>query len=153
MVQTNETLRHWVRQHKVTWELSPRHEMVDGLPRIVGYDLRLYGSDPRRAMTSPGASECIEIYDRLRSIGLSVVPAEQRPTVCTVESFDSSLHMRPESAWEPEVEVTIEVTHRSGYLGPLDACEKRCAEEIQESLRRLGAQPGRWADGSGWRTV
>lgn len=54
--------------------------------------------------------------------------------------------MRAESAWKPEVQLTVHIVHREGYLSPLDECEKRCAEEIQTALRGLGVQPKSWSE-------
>lgn len=53
--------------------------------------------------------------------------------------------LRSEGEWEPEVELTLRLTHRHGYLGPVDDCEKRCAEQIQAGLKKLGVQPRSWS--------
>jgi hypothetical protein len=38
----------------------------------------------------------------------------------------------------PDVELVIEVRHRSGYFAPPDACESECVKEMVEDLRGLG---------------
>ena len=71
-------------------------------------------------------------------------PKEHRSTKYEVEPFDASFHLRAESEWAPEVQLTVHIVHREGYLRPLDECEKRCADEIQKALRGLGVQPKSW---------
>ena len=145
-MEPEDTLKQWVREHKVTWEMSPLRELVGHAPKAVGYELRLYGLHHKGVVASPGCSECQAVHERLRAIALAVLPTEHRPTRYDIATFDSSLHMRSESEWEPEVELTLNLTHRNGYLGPLDDCEKRCADEIQAGLKRLGVQPKRWSN-------
>lgn len=141
---TGDTLKQWVRQYKLTWEVSPQREMVDGgALQVVGYEVRLYGLVPAEG-GSPDGEEVRLTYERLRAIAQAVLPAPGGHTRCEVERFDSSLHMRPDSEWRPEVEVTIHLSHRRSYATPPDAAEKRVADAIQEALRQLGAQPGRW---------
>lgn len=145
---SEETLKQWVRQHQVTWEVSPQREMVDGASlRVVGYEVRLYGLVPSET-GSPGCEECVGTYERLRAIAMASLPADGGHTRCEVERFDSSLHMRPDSEWRPEIELTIHLTHRRAYASPPDALEKEATEAIQDRLKRLGAQPGRWTKAS-----
>lgn len=141
---TEETLKEWVRQHQVTWEVSAEREMVDGGSlQVVGYEVRLYGLVPTEG-GSPGGEDCVATFDRLHAIAVASVPQDGGHTRCEVERFDSSLHMRPDSEWRPEIELTIRLTHRRAYSTPPDASDKRVANAIEERLRRLGAQPGRW---------
>jgi hypothetical protein len=139
-----ETLMQWVRQHQVTWEVSPQREMIDGGSlQVVGYEVRVYGLVPCEGDT-PGGADCRATYERVRAIAQAALPADGGNTRCQVESFDSSLHMRPDSEWRPEVEVSIHLTHRRAYAVPPDASEKRVAQAIETRLKQLGAQPGRW---------
>lgn len=141
-----ETLRQWVRQHQVTWEASPLREMVDGGSlQVVGYEVRLYGLVPSQS-ESPEAEDCRGTYERLRAIATATLPEDGGHTRCEVVRFDSSLHMRPDSEWRPEIELTIRLTHRRAYANPPDALEKRAAAAIEDRLRNLGAQPGRWTN-------
>ena len=147
-METEATLREWVRQHHVTWELGSWQELADNRLMTVGFELRLYGEHPS-AHARPGCPECLPVFDKLRAIALAALPSDPRPTKYEVEPFDAAFHLRPESAWHPEIQVTVHIVHREGYLRPLDACEKQCAEEIQAALRRLGVQPKRWSDTMG----
>ena len=140
------TLKEWVRQHRVTWELGALQELVAHRPATVGFELRLFGQHGPHSGATPGCQQCVSLYEKLRSIALATFPKEHRPTNYEVEPFDASLRLRPESEWTPEVQLTVHIVHREGYLRPLDECEKRCADEIQRALRRLGVQPKSWSD-------
>ena len=148
-METNATLKEWVALHHVTWELGTWQEVVDHRVTAVGFELRLFGQHAPLVRPSPGCSECRPVFERLRAIAFAAFPKEHRATKYDIEPFDASFHLRPESAWRPEVQLCVHIVHREGYLRPLDACEKQCAEEIQAALRRLGVQPKRWSDSLG----
>ena len=145
-METEATLQEWVRQHRVTWELGAWQESVEHRVTTVGFELRLFGRHEPHVHASPGCSECVPVFERLRAIALASFPKEHRPTKYEVEPFHAALHLRPESEWKPEVQLTVHIVHREDYLRPLDECEKRCAEEIQKALRGLGVQPRSWSD-------
>ncbi len=140
------TLKDWVRQHRVTWELGPWQELVEHRPMTVGFELRLFGQHGPHVHASPGCRECVPLYERLRAIALAALPKEHRPTRYQIEPFDAAFRLRPESQWAPEVQLTMHIVHREGYLRPLGECEKRCADEIQKALCGLGVQPKSWSD-------
>lgn len=148
-MERDTTMKHWVQDHHVTWELGPWQELVAHRVTPVGYELRLFAVHARDAHPSPGCADCVTLYDRLRAIAESVLPREHRPTRYDVERFDTSLHHRPESNWTPEVQLTVHILHRDDYLQPVDECEKRCADEIQRGLKSLGARPRSWSNASG----
>jgi hypothetical protein len=118
---------------------------VDHQRTTVGFELRLFGQHGSGAHPSPGCAECVALHDKLRSIALAAFPKEHRPTRYDVEPFDASFHLRPETEWTPEVQLTVHIVHREGYLRPVDECEKRCSQEIQEALRVLGVQARAWS--------
>jgi hypothetical protein len=139
-------LEDCVRRHHVTWELGPWQELVDRRPTAVGFELRLFGQHDPETHASPGCGACASLHRKLRDIAAAVLPKEARPTEYRVEPFDASLHMRPEGAWKPEVQLSVHIVHRHGYLQAVDECEKRCVDEIQSALRGLGVQPRTWRD-------
>jgi hypothetical protein len=145
-MEAEATLGHWVREHRVTWEIGPLQELVDQRPATVGFELRLFGRHDPDRQASPGCRECLSLHQRLRAIAAAAFPRDTRPTRYEIEPFDGSFHLRPESEWADEVQLTVRIVHGDGYLRPLDECEKRCAEEIQAALRRLGVQPRTWSD-------
>lgn len=143
---TDTTLKQWVRQHRVTWELGSWQEMVDHHVTTVGFELRLFGQYGKHVHPTPDCPECLPLYEKLRAIALAAFPKEHRPTRYDLEPFHPALHMRPESEWAPELQLTVHIVHRNDYLRPLDECEKRCAEQIQKALRGLGVQSKSWSD-------
>lgn len=145
-MQSNGNLGQWIRDHRVTWELGPWQELVDHRPLKVGFELRLYGQHPPHAYPPPGCEKCLAVYDGLRAVAEAALPREHRPSRYDIRPFDAALHLRPDSGWAPEVQVTVHIVHRDGYLSPVDDCEKRCAEEIQRNLKQLGVQPKTWSE-------
>lgn len=148
-MNTEDTLRRWIRDHRICWEIAPLIEMNDGARMQVGFELRLFARHRPECHPAPGCPECRDLYEKLRVLAITVFPTETRPTRYDIAPFDASFHLRPESEWLPEVQLTVLIVHRDGYLMPVDACEGRCAKEIQESLHRLGARPKAWTGGSG----
>ena len=142
-----ETLRGWVREHRVCWELSPLSELDHHARVPVGYELRLFARHAPAVKADPGCAECRDLYEKLKAIALYALPREHRPTRYEVAPFDASFHLRPESGWVPEVQLTLAIVHREGYLRPIDDCETKCAREIEDRLRALGAQSKAWSDG------
>lgn len=141
-----QALTAWAQQHEVTWELSPWHEMAAGRVTSVGLELRLFARHDAEAHPSPGCALCVNLYEQLRQLAMTCLPTEPHATRYDIDPFDSAFHLRPEHHWIPEIQVALHITHRDGYLAPLDECEKRCADEIQRALRRLGAQPRVWSE-------
>ena len=148
-LETAETLGSWIREHHVTWEVSPWQEIVGHSPTAVGFEVRLYARHAPGRIPDPGCDLCAALHEKLRAIALSVLPKEPRPTQYTIEPFKASLHLRPEGHWDPEVELVMHIVHREEYLRGVDDCEKRCAGEIQDGLRGLGVQPKSWHDSRG----
>lgn len=148
---SDSTIEAWVREHRVTWELGPLQEVVDHRPATAGFELRVFAQHAAGAHPAPGCAECVSLHDMLRAITLASLPQERRASGYEIVPFDAAFHLRPESEWRPEVQLTVRIVHREGYLSPLDACEKRCAEEVQQALRKLGVQPRSWSDLRGSR--
>ena len=146
-----DTLRLWVGEHKVCWEIGPFVEL-DQHPnkapeRVqVGFELHLFARHSEGVKADPGCHECTGLFERLRALAEFTLPKENRPTHYEIAPFDGSFHLRPESEWVSEVQLTLRLVHERGYLEPVDDCEKRCAEEIQKALRGLGVQPKIWSD-------
>jgi hypothetical protein len=144
-MEPESTVKDWVRQHRVTWEIGPSQELVEHRPQTVGFELRLFGRHEADVHASPGCQECVAVHNR-RAIAEATFPKEHRPTRYEIEPFEAAFRLRPESEWKPEVQLIVRIVHREGSLLPLDECEKRCAEEIQLALRGLGVQPRTWSD-------
>lgn len=145
-METVATIKEWVLMHKVTWEVGPWQELSEHQVMTVGFELRLFGQHEAHTHATAGCDNCASVFERLRAVALAALPKEHRPTTYVVEPSDGSFHHRPESGWTPEVQLTVHIVHREDYLSPVDACERRCAEEIQQALRGLGVQPKTWSN-------
>lgn len=140
-----DEVRSWIREHRVCWELAPRCELHDHGRIQVGFNLTLLARHPPSPTAEPGGEECYRHYQALRQIARLVLPKEIHPTRCELSPFDASHHLRPETRWTPETELTVEITHRDATFGDVDGDERGCVAEIQEGLRQLGARPGVWS--------
>jgi hypothetical protein len=121
-------------------------ELVDHKPASVGFELRLFARHPPHEHPTPGCGLCLGLYQRLRQVAQAAFPRDRRPTQYEIDPFDASFHLRPEAEWSPEVQLTVHIIHREGYLRPVDDCERRCAEEIRTNLGRLGVQARTWSE-------
>jgi hypothetical protein len=63
-----------------------------------------------------------------------------------IAPFHAALHMRPESQWNPEVLLEVEVRHPHGTFSPPEAEEEACVRNAQERLAALGVRPNVWGD-------
>lgn len=144
IVETEATLRGWVREGRVTRELANFSEQVEHSRVNVGFEVRLFAQHSEDAKVDPGCEDCQRLFNRLRTIALSVLPKEHRPTRYDIDSFDSSFHHRPESHWASEVQLTMRIEHRDDHFREVDECERRCSQEIQQGLEALGVQLRSW---------
>jgi hypothetical protein len=127
-----ETLRAWIREHKIWWEVLPVSEIHDRKLLQVGFEFHLYGRHPRSG-TGPGCSECHALHDRLRLLASSVLPEDVRASRYDVDPYHAAFYCGQEPATF-DVRLTLRIRHREGYFDPIDACEIRCSKEIQENL-------------------
>jgi hypothetical protein len=72
----SQEIKSWVRQHEVTWELSPWQEMLEGGATNVGLELRLFAQHDAGDHPSPGCERCVALYEKLREITSVSLPAE-----------------------------------------------------------------------------
>ena len=132
------------------WEMAPRFEL-HGRQRIqVGFDLTLLARHSKATVDAPGCDECYGHYAVLSEIAVLVLPKGGHPTQCAFSAFDAAHHLRPETRWAPEVQLTIEITHRVDTFGGVDDDERRCGAQIEEALRRLGVRPKVWSTPEGF---
>lgn len=144
---TQETpLIEWIAEHKVCWELLPYHVMSGGRRTQVGYELYLYAQHSTSVKADPGCIECQKVYTKLQQIAHLALPKEFRPTTYHIMPFDGAFHMRTETRMKYEVQLTLQIIHREGFLNQVDECERKCADEIERNLREMGARVKAWPD-------
>jgi hypothetical protein len=138
-----ERLEELAKLHHVAFELTPAvvSKLSEGM-KTVGYDLTLAGThgDQGAALPSPGCPRCARVWADLAEIARVILPPSDRASSYDIRPFDHSLHMAPVRHMRPDVELVIEVRHRSGYFQPPDACESECVKEMVEDLHKLGVR-------------
>jgi len=142
----DERLEEWIREHKVTCEVLSHFEM-HGTARVrVGYDLTLSARHPLPLHDDPGCPECYRIHDTLRELALRALPDGRQVGRVAIAPFHAALHMRPESRWNPEVLLEVEVRHPHGTFSPPEAEEEACVRKAQQTLAALGVRDNAWGD-------
>lgn len=102
-------LEAWVREHRVSWEVTPHFEVEDHSSRLVALDLCLSAAPSPRCAGSPGCVECARVHERLCRLALSVLPAGSN---FQLGPFDGAFHLRRENDWRPEILLTVELRAR-----------------------------------------
>lgn len=133
----------WVRQHRVSWEVTPHFEVEGHAKRLVARDLCLSAAPSPRCDGSPGCAECARVHEGLCRLALSVLPAGSH---FQMGPFDGSFRMRPENRWRPEILLTVELRARHTSLAPMEGATLRMVSAMEQRLRALGAQHGVWLE-------
>jgi hypothetical protein len=134
-------LEAWVRRHQVCWEVGPYFEVHRDQKMQLGLSLTLLARPPTGGSLDPGREECAGVFEKLEEIVRRTIPPETR---IHVEPYDAAFHLRPQTGWEPEVELTVEVLHREGTFEPIDESERGGLALIRKRLSELGLQEGTW---------
>lgn len=138
------TLKEWIQEHKVCWELLPYYMMSEGKKVQIGYELYLYAQHALNVKADPGCALCQKIFGELQQIAHLALPKEFRPTTFQIVPFDAAFHLRPETRMKNEVQLVLQIVHREGFFNQVDDCERRCSQEIENNLRELGVRSKAW---------
>jgi hypothetical protein len=145
--QTEQRLREIAAQHHVYYKIWPEQvPLKDHSLQEVGFRLELHGEHAKESHPMPGCALCWEIYRGLREIAYWILPKEIRDSYYDLEAFDASLHYSHPTKDLGSVQLGIDILHRSGFDRPVDACEVRCLQEMEEKLKRLGVHRGSVVD-------
>ena len=145
--ETVEELKGLVRSHQVCWEVFPEQiPVVEDRPRSIGFNLVMYGTHEPEDHPVPGCEKCQGIYRDLRKIAQWILPKDERPSRYEIEIFDSAIRYAPARGNRPDVQLTIQIMHRSEFDRPIDECEVLCLNEMKTKLRKSGSQQGRWQE-------
>lgn len=145
-------LRDLVQQFRVCWSVWPDEWFVDGTKRTIGFAIELCGThEPGTLHISPGCEHCRPVQTALKEIANSILPREERPSMYDIDINNQALDYSPAHGNRPDISLTIQIRHRGIIERPVDECEVRCLQEMEQSLKDLGACKGRWAShASGW---
>jgi hypothetical protein len=143
-----------VNQHKVVYEVHPENSMATGQRLAVGFNVDLYAKhsarDGNQRPPSPGCDHCVELWEYLQEIAAAVLPPSDRQSRYQIGEFHPALGYDPKrqqgrDRGRPDVELVLTIRHRDQYNADVDACERRCLDEIVASLKSLGVQEGSWS--------
>lgn len=143
---SEETLHRLVNEHKVCWQVWPlRHVDLHTGMRTIGYRLELLGTHHHpEHVPGPGCDECVSVYMALKRIAEWIQPKEKRDSVYRIQIFDHAMRFSPRRRFRKDVELVIVIQHRIGLTDPVDACEAKCLQEMEQNLKRLGARRNQW---------
>jgi len=130
----------WAPGHRVTWETSPRREALHASP--AGLEVTLLGRDPGGHFPD-GCEGCTLVWKRLHAIALRAL-AEAGIAAFEIDPFDASVHLRPESAWTPEVQLTAVLHGEEGRRRGLP--DKAVVAKLESRLEAIGVQRNRWRE-------
>ncbi len=135
-------LRDLVGKHKVAYEVWPiSHVKRPGEKVQIGFELELSGTHhgPKEP-PKPACAECVKVYDDLKQIAQWIIPKEDRLSRYEMGIFDSSIHCSARRKFRREVGLTIKILHKKKFDDPTDDCEVRCLNEMEQRLKKLGAE-------------
>ena len=137
-------LKALIAEYRICWSIYPEKVFVDDATRQIGFRLELFGTHPSEVMhADPGCIHCREVWTALKRVADSITPPRDRDSDYDIETFDDSIHYSKLRKNRPDVELHIQITHKSGF-GPPDECESRCLDEMTARLQDLGARRDRW---------
>jgi hypothetical protein len=133
--------REWVQAHRVCWEVEPLRELTKGHGvQQTGYELKLFARlDPRPKDETDRA--VLAVHDGLRELALDALASHPEPhAIIAVQPFDRAIHLRPESGFAAEIELSVLAypRHRDEPLRAAEA-QKRIAA-LEDKLREMALE-------------
>jgi hypothetical protein len=61
-----------------------------------------------------------------------------------IDIDNQALEYSPAHGNRADISLIIRITHRGILERPVDECEVQCLQEMEQSLKDLGASKGRW---------
>jgi hypothetical protein len=144
--------RQWVEQHRVSYEMAPLMEGVKGHGvQRTGYEINLYALlDPGNPNDEdPGREPQAEaVYDGLRRLMQhAIATGPVSPSHLEILPFDHSARLRPESKYQAEVQLTIQVTPKDSKQKLTDADAAASIARAEARLAELGLRRKSWDSG------
>jgi hypothetical protein len=137
--------RVWAAENKAAWELMPLIEMHRGERVQVGYELDLYARVPTEVAAGEDGERAMEaIWDRLREIAESLVPAGSTVTRIDVDPFEAADRLRPETQFAPEILLKARLFHASDYFAPVREDDRQRLKPLEDRLHELGLRARSW---------
>jgi hypothetical protein len=139
---TEANLSALVKRYNVCWEVWP--EICPGTNHTqVGYQVELFGTNPRVHDLEPSSPDCARIRTALEAIAMDAFSSTQD---VHIESYSDgqSIRYSPARGNRPDVTFSVKILHRNGYERPVDENERAFLDKVKRRLRLLGAQERCW---------
>ena len=135
----------WARDHRACYDITPLVESRAGQRIQVGYALELYARLPLERAPGPERREASEkTWEELRTIALSLTPAEDRGVRVEIEPRRAAAFLRPTNDMEPEILLTARVFHAGDYFAPVTKEERDKLSGLEDKLTAMGLRRGHW---------
>jgi hypothetical protein len=135
----------WAREHRACFQVAPLIEMREKQKIQVGFTIDLYAGLPMDK--TPGEErrqESQRIWERLRAIVESLVPAEGSGARVEIEPWRTAAYIRPENQMKPEVGLRARVFHGGDYFTATTADERARLSAAERRLVEMGVRSGHW---------
>jgi hypothetical protein len=137
---TLETIRNWVQEHEVCWEIAPKVEMLKGQGVVqTGLELNVYAQVEHAA-----EAEVAAIFEKAEQLVEQLMPHSELPLLCSIGAFDHARHLRKETGYAAEVCVPVELSFSDPRHRPSSKEVEQCVAPIEARLRELGLKPRSW---------
>jgi hypothetical protein len=134
------TLRELVERFGVCWKVWPELAYVGGEKRQIGYQLELAGThEPGVEHPQPGCEHCQHVFAGLRAIAEWILPRQTQDSQYDIGPYDQAISYSPAHRNRPDIILTVRIVHRRGFEQPVEECQSRCLEEMEQRLTELGA--------------
>ena len=138
-------VKELVQRFRVCWSVWSEESFVKGERRKTGFNIDLSGThEPGTVHVNPGCEHCLPVRAALKEIANCILPREERPSMYDISTDGQSLNYSTAHGNRPDVTSTIRITHKDIFDRPVDECEIRCLQEMEQALKDLGACKGRW---------
>jgi hypothetical protein len=144
---TLERLHHIIEAHQVVYEYWPAKVAEAGKQLAVGHDIMLIGTHGghMQEMTTPGCNQCAAVWRDLEELADTVIQPPTSLSHSRIVPFSGAVHYARERGLRSDIELVIEIRHRSNYQAPTDECEDQCLSATLVGLREIGVPERRWS--------
>lgn len=149
MNASHKHLHQIIEEYQVVYEHWPTKVVREGGQFPVGHDVVLIGthSGHPKDMPTPGCPRCVKVWRNLEELAHAVAPPPTSLSRSRIVPFSRAVHYARERD-RPDIELILEIRHRSDYNAPVDACEDRCLNIVLGQLRQLGVAERQWHKGT-----
>jgi hypothetical protein len=138
MPVTETDLREWIAHARATYEVSPHVEMNGTVARRVGLDVTLRANRSDECTGDPTCEACDQTIERLQAIACEAVPPGADHEIAP---DDHAFHLRPETGFAPELELTVAVFYGPSAFDEAGAESATLSHRMTKALEGMGVQP------------